>query len=240
VNIWRHLVKQAVIFDLGNTLVSYFTRSEWPAILAEAIEEVSTYLRSRGLFRVDPEELADRVEAERPEPTDHRVKPLVGRLARIFRLSQSDLGDGVAEQLCRCFMKPTFAVARRYDDALPTLRAIRERSLRTGILSNTPWGSPADLWRQEVDRHGLVDAVDAVVFCCDVGYRKPARQPFEFVMRQLEVSADGCLFIGDDPRWDIVGPRGVGMEAILIDRTGSEQDADENTVRSLTELLERL
>jgi len=233
-------VKQAVIFDLGNTLVSYFTRSEWPGILAQAIEEVSTYLRSQGLFRVDPAELTDRVEAERPEPVDHRVKPLVGRLARIFGLSEPELGNGVAEQLCRHFMKPAFAVACRYDDTLPTLKAIRERGLRTGILSNTPWGSPPDLWREEVDRHGLTDAVDTVLFCCDVGYRKPARQPFESIMQQLGVSADGCLFVGDDPRWDIVGPRGVGMEAILIDRTGSEQDADENTVRSLTELLDRL
>jgi len=235
-------MKDAVIFDLGNTLVSYYTRSEWPDILARAIDEVTAYLRSRGLLRIGPAELPTRVEGEREEPKDHRVKPLEGRLARIFDLSDGDLADGVAMEMCRRFMTPTFAVGRRYDDALPTLAALRQHGLRTAILSNTPWGSPAELWREEVDRHGLTEAVDAVAFCRDVGFRKPARQAFELVMKALGVTADRCLFVGDDPRWDIVGPRGVGMEAVLIDRAGSAQGdgGGETRIHSLSELLERL
>jgi len=30
-------MKQAVLFDLGNTLVSYYTRDEWPGVLEQAI-----------------------------------------------------------------------------------------------------------------------------------------------------------------------------------------------------------
>jgi FMN phosphatase YigB (HAD superfamily) len=46
---------------------------------------------------------------------------------------------------------------------------------RTGIISNSPWGSPANLWRAEVQRLELLDAVDVTAFCGDVGWRKPAR-----------------------------------------------------------------
>ena len=233
-------MKKAVLFDLGNTLVDYFTRAEWPAILDQAIHEVTTFLGDRGMLRVDPESIPARVEAERPEPPDHRVKPLEDRLSRIFELSPSELEGDLALAMCRRFMKPTFAVARRYDDALPTLSALRERGLRTGILSNTPWGSPAELWREEVRRHELTDAVDAVVFCRDAGYRKPAAQPFELLMARLGVEPDDCLFVGDDPRWDLVGPRGVGMEAVLIDRAGSMDEGDERPIGGLTELLGRL
>ena len=242
-------MKRAVIFDLGNTLVSYFTREQWPAIRERAIGEVAACLGQRGMLRVDAADLPARVAAERGVgdlPPDiaakrsqgdvHRVRPLEGRLARIFDLSPQEMEGELAPELCRRFMKPIFATARRYDDALPTLAELRLRGVLTGILSNSPWGSPAELWREELARHELDTAVDAAVFCRDVGWRKPAPQGFAFIMDKLGVTAGECLFVGDDPRWDIAGPRAVGMDAVLIDRDGATGDA--GAIRSLAELLD--
>ena len=220
----------AVIFDLGNTHVGYWRREEWSAVLEEAIAEVTEHLRSRGLLKTDPGELPARVEAERGEGEDLRVRPLAERLARIFDLPQVDL------KTCRRFMKPLFARAVVYDDVLPTLAELRRGGFKTGILSNTPWGSPAELWREELARHGLLDAVDVVVFCRDVGWRKPDPRAFEFICRKLDLATRDCLFVGDDPRWDIVGPERLGMDAILIDRTGRGDETHPITIRSLTEL----
>jgi FMN phosphatase YigB (HAD superfamily) len=36
-----------------------------------------------------------------------------------------------------------------------------------------PLGGPAASWKEELARHGRLDQVDAVVFCVDVGWRKP-------------------------------------------------------------------
>ena len=227
-------MKQAVLFDLGNTLVSYYTRDEWPGVLEQAIAEVTAYLRGRGFVKVNVEALPERVQGERGERDDFRVKPLAERLARIFNLPEIDV------EACRCFMRPIFAMARVYDDTLPTLAELRRRGFKTGILSNTPWGSPAELWREELSRHGLLDAVDTVVFCDDVGWRKPDPRPFEFICRKLAIPPTECLFVGDDPRWDIVGPQGVGMDAILIDRTGTATTAEATCIRTLTGLLQRL
>ena len=179
----------AVIFDLGNTLVSYYTREEWPTVLEEAIGRVNALLEGRGLLRVSVDELPECVRAERGEREDYRVVPLEERLGRIFDLPDVDL------DVCRCFMKPIFALARTYDDALPILKKLRRRGLKTGILSNTPWGSPAELWREELGRHGLLDAIDAVVFCRDVGWRKPDPRPFEFICRKLGIAPADCLFV---------------------------------------------
>ena len=79
-------MKRAVI-DLGNTLVSYYPRDQWPDILAAGISQVAEGLRARGLLRVAPQELPARVAAERGSGTDHRVRPLAGRLARVFGLT---------------------------------------------------------------------------------------------------------------------------------------------------------
>jgi putative hydrolase of the HAD superfamily len=75
-----------------------------------------------------------------------------------------------------------------------------------------------------------------VVFCRDTGWRKPAPPVFELVLDRLGVAAGDCLFVGDDPRWDIVGPERLGMPAVLIDRTG----ATEGAMQSLHEVLDRL
>lgn len=47
-------MKDAVLFDLGNTLVRYFARSEFPTILEQAISRVQDYLAEQGLRDASP------------------------------------------------------------------------------------------------------------------------------------------------------------------------------------------
>jgi putative hydrolase of the HAD superfamily len=237
-------MKKAVLFDLGGTLVEYYTRAEFPGILEEAIDEVVRYLRHLDLLRVPPEALWTRVKEEDHEAGDHHVRPLEGRLLRIFQLDDANcavaqrLSGEMVVEMCRLFLKPIFARGRRYGDALPALERLSVAGIKTAIVSNTPWGSPAELWREEVERHGLF--VQAIVTCRDAGWRKPARQIFEFALERLGASPQESLFVGDDPRWDVKGPRDMGMEAILIDRQGTVTGSREHTIRSLEELWDRL
>jgi len=232
-------MKRAVLFDLGNTLAHYFGRAEFPAILEQAILEVRTYLQERGFPPIPSEALWQRVGEENHEAKDHRVRPLEGRLARIFQLDPGRV-ENVAEGMCRRFSGPIFARGQRYPDALPTLESLRSDGVKTAIVSNTPWGSPGALWREELERLGLDACVDATVFCTDVGWRKPARAIFECALERLQVEPQNCLFVGDDPRWDLAGPRALGMEAILIDRHGMFSDAAGETIQTLDELRNTL
>jgi putative hydrolase of the HAD superfamily len=235
----RSIVIDAVLFDLGNTLVRYFLRDEFPTILAEAIGGVQAYLDREGLRCVSPEVVWQGVKAEDYEAADHRLRPLEGRLVRIFGLDP-DLPAGTMAAACRAFLAPVFARARRYDDAWPTLEALRAAGYRTAIVSNLPWGSPAAPWVEEVARQGLAERTDAVVFCADVGWRKPAWPIFEAALERLGARPQACLFVGDNPRWDLAGPRALGMEAVLIDRHGAVDSLGETPIRSLDELRDRL
>lgn len=225
------------MLDLGGTLVQYYERSEFPDILKQAITGVQGYLREVGLLDVSSESIWQRVEEEDHEAKDYSVRPLEERLARIFQLDSSARSDELMIAICRCFMKPIFPLARRYDDVLPVLRELRSRGFTMAIISNTPWGSPANLWREEIERLGLDELVDLVVFCRDVGWRKPARQIFDHTLEKLHARPEDCIFVGDDPRWDLVGPRAVGIEAILIDRRGVMQNTGEKSIKNLHELL---
>ena len=157
--------KEFVLFDLGNTLASYYALPDFPPILRAAIGETERFAGTKAQW--------ERVAAEDFEAKDFQVRPLEGRLQRIF--PDAAWTETRALEACRCFMKPIFALARVYDDVLPTLGALRAGGIKTAIVSNTPWGSPAALWREEMARLGLADAVDVLVFCADCGWRKPAR-----------------------------------------------------------------
>ena len=233
-------MKNVVLFDLGGTLVQYYGRSESHDVLGEAITEVQRFLSRKNLLNVSPEVMWQRVEDENYESEDYRVRPLEERLARIFQLDELSQSSSLEMELCRWCMKPIFARGRRYEDTLPTLRELRAKGFKTAIVSNTPWGSPANLWREEIKRHGLSDQVDAIVLCTDVGWRKPARQIFEFTLEKLKVSPQQCIFVGDHPRWDLAGPRAVGIEAVLIDRRGTMRDMGEDPIQNLHELWDRL
>ena len=227
---------EAILFDLGNTLASYFGRAEFPAILKAGILGVQDYLQEQGFLRVDPETIWNSVRAEDHEAKDHRVRPLEGRLARIFQLEPDQMA-AVADQMCRRFTAPIFALGYCYEDTLPTLQALCAGGYRLAVVSNTPWGSPGTLWREELEWLGLGQWLNAAVFCTDAGMRKPARPIFQLAVTQLQVEPQECLFVGDDPRWDLAGPQAIGMDTCLIDRQGLLLDEGTVSIQNLHELM---
>ncbi len=222
---------KAVLFDLGGTLVHYFHNDEWPQVLDRCLEEVRGYLCSQGA-EIDRKTVRERAARERRAVGDLAVLPLAGRLRRVFGIEEQDQG------MCRAFMRPLFSLARVYDDTFPVLRALRAKGLRTAVVSNTPWGSPGYLWREELSRLGLLPYLDAAVFCDDVGWRKPDERIYRYALRCLDMEASDCLFVGDDVEWDVRGPRSIGMNAILLARDGRGEGKDR--IPSLHHLLGRL
>ena len=78
------------------------------------------------------------------------------------------------------------------------------------------------------------------MFCRDVGWRKPASPIFQVTLERLQVRPEQCLFVGDEPRWDIAGPAAVGISAVLLDRRAAMQDLEVPRIESLWQLLDYL
>jgi putative hydrolase of the HAD superfamily len=210
-------MKPAVLFDLGNTLAAYYRCEEFRPILERAVANVLRDLQSRNVATVTYDAALESAVAENQEAADFRFTPMANRLARIFGLSLVD-NPSLAGALCERFLSPIFAVGRLYEDTLTVLEELRSAGYRTAIVSNAPWGSPPELWRQELRRLGLAAFVDCVVLCGDVGWRKPAPHIFRHAAAQLGVTCSQCVFVGDELQWDITGSAAVGMRPVLIDR----------------------
>jgi HAD superfamily hydrolase (TIGR01509 family) len=226
---------RAVLFDLGNTLVSYYAAADFAPILRECLRRCIGVLGSS--LRVDEDEVFQHAVTLNVERTDHAVWPLVDRLSALF--GRDTLDTSTLERLTTAFLEPIFATAVVDPEAIPTLASLRARGFITAIVSNTPWGSPAPAWRAELARHNLLDAVDVVVFCTDVGYRKPHRAPFERALNLLDVRAADAVFVGDDPRWDVAGAERAGIQPLLLAPRSSEAVPNDVAVaRNLTEVLD--
>jgi putative hydrolase of the HAD superfamily len=93
------------------------------------------------------------------------------------------------------------------------LRALKERGLRLGAVSNT-YQSRAPLERSLAD-HGLLPYLDVLVISSEVGLTKPHPAIFQAALDSLRVSPAEAVFIGDIPWGDIKGAKDMGMRAVL-------------------------
>ena len=226
---------RAILFDLGNTLVGYYTSGEFPVVLRRCVRECASAL-GQTEDRGRDEDLFERALLLNREQSDYAVWPLSARLQELFGAYES-IDEASAEALATTFLKPIFAIARLDPQAIPLLEALRGRGIKTAIVSNTPWGSPASAWRAELSRHGLLDKVDATVFCMDVGWRKPHRAPFDRALSLLDVAPADALFVGDDHRWDIVGAQNAGLRPVLLESRVSELRHDHLRIPNLAGII---
>jgi putative hydrolase of the HAD superfamily len=221
---------RAVLFDLGNTLVGYYTSAEFPDVLRRCLQECAEALglpEDSGRER----EIYNRALLFNQEQPDYAVRPLRERLELLFG------APALPDALVAAFLRPIFSRARLDPHALFVLEALRRAGIKTAIVSNTPWGSPADAWRQELQHHGLLERVDAIVFCMDVGWRKPHRAPFERALSLLGVGPDEAMFVGDDPRWDTVGAQGAGIQPVLLVPSSADSVDDHLRIHDLRRII---
>jgi putative hydrolase of the HAD superfamily len=98
--------------------------------------------------------------------------------------------------------------------AMPVLTALRERGLRTGLLSNTHW--PRSWHERWLARDGVLDLIDARVYTSDLQHLKPHPQAFAAVLDTLGgIDPARAVFVGDRPLDDISGAKRMGMRAVL-------------------------
>lgn len=122
-----------------------------------------------------------------------------------------------------------------YDDVFPTLRALRERGVKTALVSNCSHST-----RPVVDRLGLEEEFDDVLLSYEVKAMKP--DPAIYVMaleRVGGVPAARGVFIDDQPGY-CDGGGAVGMATRLILRPNEDTPADTHghaVVTDLTSLL---
>jgi putative hydrolase of the HAD superfamily len=200
---------EAVLFDAGDTLIRLCGSGERLVHRAAA---------ALGAGSLDPDEVADtwRRVLARSSTAEELAK---GRDLSTTRHREvwtalyaaagcERLAPGLSDELYELTVSAESWEA--FPDTLPTLRALRGRGLRVGIVSDTGF----DL-RPALDRLGLTPLVDTVVMSFEYGVCKPAVKVFLTACDQLGVDPCRTMMVGDNPLTDS-GAVGAGMYVLLL------------------------
>ena len=107
-------------------------------------------------------------------------------------------------------IEAVYATALR-PDAVPTLRALRERDIKIGVLSDCTHELP-EIW-PSLPIAGLVDFA---LFSVEAGLRKPHPDLYARVARSLDVLPRECLYVGDGGSSELTGALRAGMTPIHL------------------------
>jgi len=98
-------------------------------------------------------------------------------------------------------------------DYAAALHSLKKRFTLAAVIDI--W-SPKIAWLKTFERAGIASVFSVLSFSSDHGMVKPSPRPFEFVLRELGVSNNEAMVIGDSPRRDLGGAKSAGIDCILV------------------------
>ena len=158
-----------------------------------------------------------------PDYPCEKIAPLAGRLTRLWRDK-----DG------RRIPPP---------DVIPVIKELDKRGYLLGILANTITETEIPDW---LEQENLTQYFKAVVLSSKLRIKKPNPEIYWEAARRIGIEPAHCVYVGDNPKRDVVGTRksGFGMIILLMspEKLAKEPPTGENVpdylIHSCTELLD--
>ena len=228
------MATQAVFFDAAGTLIKPTNSvGQSYASIAEnyglRVTPAELFNRFRACFgSAAPLAFPGAAPATISALEQHWWKQLVQRIFEPF--GPFDRFDAYFDELFAYFARP--ASWELYPEAIETLRALRERGLELAVVSNFD-----SRLRNILEGLGAASWFDGIFISSTVGYAKPDRRIFDFVMKSRQLIATNVLHVGDSVTNDIGGATNAGVKAILVDRKGVHEADTIPRVASLNEIL---
>jgi len=213
---------EAVVFDLGGTLIEYTgPYDNWPALETPGLQAAYDFLCGQGGQLPDFAVFRDTGFAILPGKWETAVSGgpnlrLVDFLGDILHTCCGANGIQPAwlVEAAELYQTALCAQAHPLPGAQEILTYLKSAGYKLGLLSNTMFTGAAHI--NDLQRFALDGYFDAMLFSADAGKWKPQPTPYLHVLAELGVDPANAVFIGDAPEHDIVGAHAAGMRAVLI------------------------
>lgn len=217
---------RAVLLDLYDTLAW----SEWPALRGELEDRIG----------VSTADLLRAYVTTRPARSIGTYGSAEGDLAAVLEAAGAPADPVLVADLVRRTEEFLLTGVTLHEDALPTLRELRRRGVRTAVVSNCDHTT-----RPVVQRLGLYEEADAVVLSFEERVAKPDPAIYLAALERLNVAAAEALFVDDQVAY-CDGAADLGIGTFLIRRRdadpvdGESRPEGHRTIGDLRTLLDLL
>jgi putative hydrolase of the HAD superfamily len=191
----------AVVFDFFGTLTPVSPGEVW----------ANNAARLAAVLGVGVESLLQVLDDSFPE----RISGALGDVPQTMRALADRLGVRltddqfeVASATRRAMQESMFTLR---PEALAVIERLRSAGLKTGLVSDCTSELP-DAWA----RLPLAAVIDAPVFSCVEGTRKPDPRLFRKVAADLGTEPARCVYVGDGGGQELTGSSAIGMRAVLL------------------------
>jgi putative hydrolase of the HAD superfamily len=191
----------AVVFDFFGTL----TPVSPPEIWADHVGRLA------GVLGVPAAALLQALDESFPERITGALGDVGQTLATLAGRLGAQLSDRQLERAVQIRREVQESMFTFRPEAVPLLRQLRAHGFKIGLLSDCTAELP-DAW----PRLAVASLVDAPVFSCLEGTRKPDPRLFLKVATQLPAEPARCLYVGDGGGRELTGATAVGMRAVLL------------------------
>ena len=229
---------RAIFFDFFNTLAYYQPSRE--QVYIDVCGEHEITVEEKALARSLP--LADTYwrDENRHHPTEQRTDEekiafWTEYFSRVLKGAGVEVSQELILEILSKFQKMKMKF-KAFDDVSNTLKLLKDRGFVLGLISNV--GQDMEKTYKNLN---LQAYLDHYVTSFEVGCDKPHPEIFLAALQKARVKPEEFLYVGDQYDLDIVGARGVGMKAILIDRKGWFADiTDCPRIQNLPELMNHI
>jgi HAD superfamily hydrolase (TIGR01509 family) len=121
------------------------------------------------------------------------------------------------------------------NDVVPALTQLRALVPKLVVVSNAN-----GVLQRAFDRLGLSQYFSMICDSCAYGVEKPDPRYFQIALDESGSRADTTLHVGDLYHVDVVGARGAGLQAVLLDPADLYEGVDCTRVRTLDELVQEV
>jgi putative hydrolase of the HAD superfamily len=225
-------VIEAVLFDWGGTLTTFHS--------VDLLDAWQVAARVLAPDRSD-EVAAALLAAEREIWSRTATTMRSATTAEVLRAASAAVGlpveDALHARAAATYLDHWSPTSHARPDAVPVMAALRERGLRTGLLSNTHW--PRAQHEEWLARDGLLDLLDARVYTSDLEWVKPHADAFGALLDAVDVAPQRAVFVGDRLHDDVYGAKAAGMRAVWLrnDAVPAYDVDPDGVIDELTELL---
>jgi putative hydrolase of the HAD superfamily len=218
---------RAVFFDLYGTLLDIRTNEDDPwvyATLAQYLTYVGVSISPEALqqeYRIRVRAYLEGSGEPHPEVDIYTVfRDLLTAHREVREREDFEAPSGTRhpdEEACQVLSTAVLfrSLTRRQFAVFPQVHEVLDRlrnRYRLGLISDAQWV----FTDPELEMTGLTPFFPVRILSSRVGVRKPDPRMFVKAMRELGVSPENSVYVGDTPPRDLVGARNAGMKCILF------------------------